>query len=191
MGDVKHVSEKNPNKRSYIFNLTLVDALRATMFGVLIAIVNDVLKMPIRMPGHTSIYWMGILILGKGLIKRHGCGIVMGTISGILAVALGIGKEGIFVFFKYFTPGLLLDVLAPLYLYKLEKPIVAAICGGLISLSKLVASIIIGLILNIPLLFLTLGLSYVAISHVIFGALGGVIASIGIKRLKTKLGNWD
>lgn len=175
----------------YMFNMNLTDVLRSTMFGALDAVANDILHMPLRMPGHTSVWWMGILLVGKGVIPKFGSGIIMGIVSGVLAVIFGLGKEGIFVFFKYFIPGLLIDIIAPLYRHKLESVVVGGICGALISLSKLAASMAVGIIVNIPLLFLTLGLGYVAICHVIYGAIGGVLAAIIIKRLKPRLSNWD
>jgi len=181
----------NSSGGKYMFNMNLTDMLRSTMLGALDAVANDILHMPLHMPGHTSIWWMGILIVGKGIIPKFGSGIIMGIVSGILAVIFGLGKEGIFVFLKYFIPGLLLDVLAPLYKHRLESVVVAGICGALISLSKLAASIAVGILIDIPLLFLTLGLGYVAISHVIYGAIGGVLAAIIIKRLKPRLSNWN
>lgn len=174
-----------------MFNMGLADVLRATMFGILTAVSTDILQAPLHMPGHTSIWWMGVLLLGKGLVRKNGSGIIMGIVSGILAVIFGLGKEGMFVFFKYFIPGMLLDFLAPLYMYKVESMAVGAICGALISLSKLAASIAVGMIINVPLLFLTLGLGYVAICHVLYGAIGGVLAAVIIKRLKPRLSNWE
>lgn len=175
----------------FMFKMRLADMLRATMFGILTAVSTDILHAPLHMPGHTSIWWMGVLLLGKGLVRKNGSGIVMGIVSGILAVILGMGKEGMFVFFKYFIPGMVLDFLAPLYMYKLESMAIGAVCGAFISLSKLAASIAVGMIIDIPLLFLTLGLGYVAICHVIYGTIGGVLATILIKRLKPRLSNWE
>lgn len=190
----KTISADNMNSSEqgqFMFKMRLSDILRATMFGILTAVSTDILQLPLHMPGHTSIWWMGVLLLGKGLVRKNGSGIIMGIVSGILAVILGLGKEGVFVFFKYFIPGMLLDFLAPLYMYKLESMALGAICGALISLSKLAASIAVGMIINIPLIFLTLGLGYVAICHVIYGAVGGVLAAIILKRLKPRLSNWE
>lgn len=189
---VKQVDKlKKSSQDRYMFNLGLTGMLRSTMFGALDAVANDILHMPLRMPGHTSIWWMGILLVGKGVIPEFGSGIIMGMVSGVLAVIFGLGKEGIFIFFKYFIPGLLIDILAPLYKQKLDSVLVGGVCGALMSLSKLAASITVGLIVDIPLLFLTLGLGYVAISHVLYGAIGGILAAIIFKRLKPRLNNWD
>jgi len=186
-------NEKKDKKdnEGLIFNLGLTDILRLTMFGTLVAIVNEITRLPLHMPGHTSIWWMGLLVLGRGLIPKKGAGIIMGIVSGVLAVFLGLGKEGVFVFFKYFTPGLVLDIIAPLFYNKLESPIIGTICGALASVTKMIVNLALGLALNLPMVFLTLGLGFTAVSHVIFGAIGGVLATLLIKRLKPRLLNWD
>ena len=192
LNDIKQADPKNsPEQEKYIFKIGLADVLRATMFGTIIAVTTDILRLPLHMPGHSSLYWMGILLIGKGLIKKFGSGITMGIVSGILAVIFGMGKEGVFVFFTYFIPGLLIDFLVPFFRYKLESIGVAAVCGALASLSKLAVNIILGIILNVPMLFLTLGLGYAAAAHAFYGIIGGVLASVIIKRLKPRLSNWD
>lgn len=175
----------------FLFRLGLADVMRLTMFGTLIALAKDIFRIPMHLPGHTSIYWMGILVLGKGLIPKFGAGTIMGIVSGMLAVMLGLGKEGVFVFFKYFVPGVFLDFLAVIFLNRLESIWVGAICGALISLSKMLVNLVLGLALNLPMVFLTLGLGFTSVTHTIFGAIGGGIAAILIKRLKPRLTNWD
>lgn len=175
----------------FIFKLGLADVLRLTMFGTLIAIANDILRMPLHLPGHTSIWWMGILVLGRGLIPKFGAGIIIGAVSGVLAGVLGLGGEGMLVFFKYFVPGLLLDFIAPVFINKLENPFVGIICGALTSLSKLAMNLALGVLLQLPMGFLAVGLGGTSLTHITFGAVGGLIASILIKRLKPRLANWE
>ena len=175
----------------FMFKLGLADVLRLTMFGTLISVARDITRLPLHLPGHTSIYWMGILVLGKGLIPKFGAGIVMGMVSGVLAVLLGEGKEGVLIFFRYFMPGLILDCLAPLFNYKLESLAVGAICGAVASLVKLAVNFAVGLLLKLPLALLALGLGITSLSHVLFGAVGGIIAALLIKRLKPRLTNWE
>ncbi|CQR70332.1 hypothetical protein SOV_38670 [Sporomusa ovata DSM 2662] len=175
----------------YIFKLSLADILRSTMFGTIIVLIKDITRLPLSLPGHSSIFWMGVLVLGKGLLPKFGSGIIMGIVSGILAVFLGLGKEGFFVFFKYFMPGLLIDFLAPMFYNKLDRPIVGIICGILTSLSKMAVNVALGIFLKLPLVFLTIGLGFTSVSHVVFGAAGGLIATIMIKRLKSRLSSWD
>ncbi|SFH10185.1 hypothetical protein SAMN05660649_03868 [Desulfotomaculum arcticum] len=182
---------KNPVD-SFIFNIGLADVIRLTMFGTLISVSRFVFQMPIGVPGHTSVYWMGLLMLGKGLIPKFGAGTIMGIVSGLLAIVFGLGKEGPLLAFKCIVPGVLLDILAILFLNKLESVWVGVIIGALISWSKLLASIALGVILDIPMVFLAMGFAYATLLHVVFGAAGGVLAAVLIKRLKPRLaGSWQ
>lgn len=183
--------KEGSNQQGLIFGLGLADVLRLTMFGTLIAIIKDITRLPLHLPGHSSIFWMGILVLGRGLIPKLGAGTIMGVVSGVLAVFLGLGKEGVFVFFKYLIPGVLLDIIAPVFFNRLESPVIGAICGALTSLVKMTVNLLLGLALNMPMVFLTLGMGFTSLSHVLFGAAGGIIASMLIKRLKPRLSNWN
>lgn len=172
---------------NFMMRMNLADVLRLSMFGTLIGVTNFLLKLPIGIPGHTSVYWMGLLVLGKGLFPKPGAGTIMGIVSGILGVVFGLGKEGPLLAFKFIVPGVLLDILALLFLYQLASVWVGGICGALISLSKLLASIVLGVILHVPMVFLTMGFGYASLLHVVFGAIGGILASILIKRLKPRM----
>lgn len=191
-GKENPAADLNTPADSFIFNIGLADVIRLTMFGTLISVSRFVSQMPIGIPGHTSVYWMGLLILGKGLIPKFGAGTIMGIVSGILAVVFGLGKEGPLLAFKCIVPGVLLDILAVLFLHRLESIWVAAIIGALISWSKLLASIVLGIILDIPMVFLALGFGYATLLHMVFGAAGGALAAMLIKRLKPRLaGSWQ
>jgi hypothetical protein len=98
---------------SFIFKIGLADVIRLTMFGTLISVSRFVFQMPIGVPGHTSVYWMGLLMLGKGLIPRFGAGTIMGIVSGILAIVFGLGKEGPLMAFKLIDGKVTLVEIAP------------------------------------------------------------------------------
>ena len=160
------------------------------MFGTLIGIARDIARLPLHIPGHTNIFWLGILLLGKGLTPKFGAGVIMGVVSGMLAVLLGGGKGWQCPpFFHYLILGLLLDFLAPLFNYKLEVPVIGAVCGVLVSLAEVAVNLALGLLLKLPLVFLTIGLGPTLLSHALFGAAGGAMASLLIKRLRPGLTN--
>jgi ABC-type thiamin/hydroxymethylpyrimidine transport system permease subunit len=187
----KNEEQERPVGESFIFKLGLADALRLTMFGVLIAVANDVLRMPLHLPGHTSLWWFGILVLGRGLIPKFGAGTIIGAVSGTLASVLGLAEGGPHAFFIYFIPGLLLDFIAPLFFNKLENPFVGILCGALTSLTKMAINMVIGALLHLPMGFMAVGLGIASISHTVFGAIGGLIAAGLIKRLRPRLTNWN
>lgn len=174
-------------EKSFLANMTLAEMLRATMIGTLIAVTNDVLHMPLHIPGHTSIWWMSILLVGKGTVKKFGSGMIMGIVSGVLAVFMGMGREGFLVFLEYFTPGLMLDLLMLFFHQKLDSVIFSGCIGAVISISKLAANLAVGMLMRAPMLFLTIGLGLTAIFHALFGLIGGILAAVILKRLGPRL----
>lgn len=189
--EVVTVDQDGKDRGKFLFRLGLADVLRLTMFGTLIAVILDITRLPLHLPGHTSIVWMGILVLGVGLIPKFGAGMIMGFVSGVLAVLLGMQDNGVLVFFWYFLPGLLLDLLNLFFGGRLENPVVGAICGMLASLAKLFTALATGLLLRLPIGFLAVGLGFVAVCHVMFGAAGGILAAFLTGRLKPRLTTWE
>lgn len=74
---------------------------------------------------------------------------------------------------------------------KINNPIVGGICGAFASLSKMAINIILGVLLKVPMIFLTLGIGVTAVSHVLYGMLGGILAAFIVRRLKPRLANWE
>lgn len=173
--------------KSFLARMSLGEMIRATMFGTLTAVANDVLHIPLHVPGHTSTWWMGILIVGKGINKKFGSGIIMGIISGMLAVFMGMGHEGFLAFFTYLIPGLMLDLLALLFRGKAHTVMLSGCIGAIMSVSKLAANLAIGMLIQAPMFFLTIGLGLTAVFHALFGLIGGVLAAIILKRLEPRL----
>lgn len=180
---------QRPHSNLFLFKLNLADALRLTMLGTLLIVVEKITRLPIHLPGHASI-WLGIMVLGKGLIPRFGAGIIMGLVAGMLAVLLGQGREGVFILGKFLLPGLLLDFLVLLLNSRLESPVTGAIYGALAGLVKMAVSFTVGMLLKLPMGFLALGLGFAFLSHAVFGAAGGAVASLLIRRMKPRSTNW-
>lgn len=149
------------------------DLVVLALFAALIALSKAVLRVPIHVPGHTGITWMAILLVGRALVRRRWAGTMLGLVSGIIAVALVGGREGLLLWVKYLTPGMVMDLAAFLSAERLGNPIVGAIAGAVANTAKLVTSLIVSLALGIPTGYIALGLGLSATTHVVFGALGG------------------
>ena len=59
----------------------------------------------------------------------------------------------------------------------------AAVVGAALHLGKLAALTLAGLILRVPVALLLLGLGWSATTHVLFGALGGVLGALALRRV--------
>jgi hypothetical protein len=127
---------------------------------------------------------MALLLIGVGLVRRPGAGTLIGFISGILAIALLPGREGLLVGLKYFAPGVVMDVVWTASGGRLDRVGVAILAGAAANVAKLTTSYVIGLLAGIPHGYLALGLGLAATTHVFFGALGGWVGCITLRRLQ-------
>jgi hypothetical protein len=62
-----------------------------SLLGALVFILRTALRMPLRIPGHTGIFWVVPVILGVGIVRKLGAGSYVGLISGLLASFFGFG----------------------------------------------------------------------------------------------------
>jgi len=172
----------------------VTDARRTSGFAlrelVLLALVAGLLvlskglfRISIHVPGHTGIFWMALLVIAKGIVRRNGAGTLVGLVSGMLAVMLVPGQEGIFTWVKYVAPGVALDVLGVLLPGGFSRPVQAAVLGALGNLAKLAAGYLLAVALGLPSGFIALGLGIAAVSHAAFGAAGGALGALMLQRL--------
>lgn len=141
-------------------------------------------NLPLRLPGHSGIFWMAYLVVGRGLVRRRGAGTMLGLVSGLLAVLTVGGREGLLVWAKYFAPGVVMDLGAAIGRERLDSAVLATLVGAVGNAAKLTASLIVSLILGIPAGYLAVGLGLAAISHVVFGAIGGWLGALVLRRLR-------
>jgi hypothetical protein len=172
---------------------SLRDALVLALLGALIVAAKMAIRLPIKVPGHSTIFWMFFLVLGKGLVPRMGSGAIMGLFSGILAALTGMGKQGVFVIVKFVVPGLALDLLSlPLFVILppkrlLAKPWVGALLGALVNLTKLASNVGLGVLLDMPLERMEALVGLAIAAHIAFGGLGGLVASLALRRVQRLL----
>ena len=164
--------------------LTLRDRVVIALVSTLIIVAKFYLRLPLHTPGHTGFFWMALLIVGIGVIKRPGAGTLIGLLTGVLATIFLPSQQGILVFVKYFTPGVVADVLWMVFRGGFDRYAIAVVVGASANAAKLLASYLLGMLLGIPAGYLALGVGLAATTHVVFGALGGLIGAYILQRLE-------
>ena len=152
--------------------LSRFEQIFLTFMATFIVVSKELFDLPVHVPGHSGIYWMFFLVVGKSLVEKSSAGTFMGLISGLLSVLFSLGKFGPFNFLKYLLPGMVLDIL---FFLKLRRGWEGALAGAVSNLSKLGVNLIVGSTLGIPLNFLMIGIIPSISTSVIFGALGGAL----------------
>lgn len=154
------------------------------LLAALIVVTKMVLRLPIRVPGHSGVLWMAALVIGRGLVRRPWAGTLLGFVSGVLAVVFVGGSEGPLLWVKYLAPGMVLDLIDVLVPIGLHDRFVGTLAGALANCAKLLSATVVALLMGLNAGFLVIGLGASAILHAFFGALGGWLGSYLLTRLE-------
>lgn len=161
------------------FQLILLAILSA-----LVVVAKIALRLPLRLPGHSGIFWLAIVIVAAGIVPRRGAASLVGLTSGILAAFLGLGDFGALnTFLSYAIVGVGAD-LALLLLGSPEKMLPAVLAAMIGHLGKFLVKWVFGLITGAPIGFVTLGLAYAAGGYLLWGGLGGLLGALTLKALR-------
>lgn len=170
-------------RHSFAGGFALRELVSLALVAALIVLSKGLFRISIHVPGHSGVLWMALLVVARGIVRKPWAGTVVGVLSGILAVFLVPGSEGIFTWIKYAAPGLMLDGLALILPSAFASPISAALIGAFANIAKLAAGYVLALLLGLPATFIALGLGVSSVSHAAFGALGGLLGALVLARL--------
>jgi len=159
------------------------ELVEIALIAALIVLTKTITRVPLGIPGHSSVLWMAFLVMAKALVPRPISGTVTGVVSGLLALAIWPGTLGLLAWVKYLVPGMVLDVVTPLVGGRLDKTAPAVVVATLASLGKLSAGATVAIMLGLPAGVIAFGLGASSITHAVFGAMGGLLAALVLKRL--------
>jgi hypothetical protein len=155
-----------------------------TLFAGLVVVAKIALRLPVQIPGHSGLFWMAIVIVAAGVVRKRGAASLVGVTSGILAAFLGMGDFGALNTFLSYT---MVGVATDLALWLLRTPenlVVAALAGILGHLGKFLVKWILGIVSGAPLGFIALGLAWSMVNYIAWGALGGLLGALTLKALR-------
>ena len=172
-----------PTRSNVMWGLSLRSRVIIALVAALIVSAKFFFRVPLHVPGHSGFFWMALLLIGVAIVGKPPAGTLIGLISGVLATFVISGSQGMFVGIKYLVPGIVVDLLFVLLGGALDRYPVAMVVGAAANASKLAAAYLFGLVAGAPAGYLALGLGAASVSHIVFGALGGLIAAYVINRL--------
>ena len=154
------------------------------LFSSLVVVSKIVLHLPVRLPGHSGVFWMAILIVARGLVPKPGALSLVGLTSGLLAAFMGLGDIGpIYTFFSYLASGVGVDLLA-WFLGGVDNLVVAGLVGIVGNVAKMLVKLAVAALMQIPAGFVAMGLLFSFITNTAAGALGGVLGWLILRALK-------
>jgi ABC-type thiamin/hydroxymethylpyrimidine transport system permease subunit len=155
------------------------------LFAALIVVAKIALKTPLQLPGHTGLFWMAIIVVAAGVVRKPGAASLVGLTSGILAAFLGLGDFGALeTLLSYTMVGVCTDLALLLLGNNLDSLVVCMLVGVMGHLGKFLVKWALGVVTGAPLGFIALGLARSLVSYIIFGALGGLLGGLTLKALR-------
>ncbi len=164
--------------------LSTFELLLLAMLASLVVVANLALRFPIRMPGHSGIVWMAVLVTARGVVPKRGAAMITATFSGIAAAFLGIGDKGpLDTLLSYTAAGLGVDIVMGL-VTEPDRALVYALAGAAGNLAKLGMKVLLELWIGIPTGFVLIGRLYPAVTHLVFGLAGGYLGFLVLRALR-------
>lgn len=155
-----------------------------SLMAALVYVFKIFLRTPIKLPGHTVIFWVIPFIIGIGLTRKFGSGTYIGVLSGLLIGFVGMADTGPFKVFEYTAMGLTMDILALAFKGHLTNPLVGFILGAFGSFDKMLVNYSITRALSVNANILLVGIGVTGASHLIFGGAGGIVSGIILNRIR-------
>jgi len=163
---------------------SLFELILLTLFSTLVVVMKIALRLPLKLPGHSGIFWLAVFVVATGVVPKRGAASVVGVASGILAAFLGLGDFGALnTFLSYAAVGVGCE-LALWLVRDPEKFVPAALIGTFGHIGKFLVKWILGLITGAPIGIVALGMAYSLLSYIFFGALGGILGCLTLKALR-------
>ena len=96
-------------RRTYFSTFEL---LLLALFAALVVVGNVALRLPVKLPGHSGLVWMALLVTARGVVPKLGAASTVGLLSGLLAAFIGVGdKGGLDTLLSYTAAGAAVDVI--------------------------------------------------------------------------------
>ncbi len=154
------------------------------LFSSLVVVGKITLHLPLRIPGHSGVFWMAILVVASGLVPKRGALSLVGLTSGLLAAFMGLGDLGpIYTFFSYLASGVVVDLIA-LFLGGMDSVVTASLAGAAGNVAKMLVKVAMAALLQIPAGFIVLGLLFSFLTNAGAGLLGGSLGWLILRALR-------
>lgn len=175
-------SHQNPISSALPISRTLLEIAVLSLIGLAAIALRTRLRIPLNIPGHHGLEVMAILLIGRQWSKMTLAGSVSTLAASFLLLTAWAGIKDPFLPLIYILMGATIDLFYRLLGDRSNALPALALVGGLsyalIPLSRLLIQLTTGFPYES---FLKTGYLYPIASHLIFGALGGLLAGLVMK----------
>ncbi len=152
--------------------------------GILAVALHAYLRLPVNIPGHKGLIWIGLLMVGRLLSQRRWAATATSASAAATSLLPIMGFKDPLDTVVLLISGIVLD-----FGYRLSPRLVVsiwgvALLGALAHAVKPIAKVLASAASGFPYPSLISGLAYPLALHALFGAVGAILAVISIRLLR-------
>lgn len=163
---------------------TLREALLLSFCATLIILTRAGLRLHLHMPGHVMFFTMFFYLLARGCVPKIGAVTLVGLITSLASVLLGMGKGGPVVLVKFLLPALVVEVAGAIFPAFVTNMLACALVGMLAAMVRSGASTLVDLLVGMEEEVLLGKALFAAVMNGVWGGLGSLTVPAIVKRLR-------
>jgi len=163
---------------------TLREALVLGFCATFIVLTRAALRLHLSLPGHSMFFLLFFLLMARGCVPKIGSATLVGVISGLVCLMLGMAKMGPLILANFVLPALAVDVAGAIYPRMVSSHVACLLVGILAAASKSVSAIGIDFLMGMEEEVILQHVVITTTSGAIFGALGASLVPPVVKRLQ-------
>lgn len=172
------------NNRPFLWNFTLREAMLLGFCATFIVLTRAALRLHFSLPGHSMFFLMFFLLMSRAAVPKPGSSTLVGLISGLVCMLLGMTKMGPLIIANFILPAIIVDGACALFPAALNRWSACLAIGLLASVSKNFSAIGLDLLLGMEREIILQHVLVTTAGSALFGGAGSLLAPPVIKRLR-------
>jgi hypothetical protein len=175
----------NVTERIYLWRrFTLREAVLLSFCATFIVLTRAGLRLHLHLPGHVMFFTMFFLLLARGCVPKLGSATLVGLITSLASVLLGMGVGGPVVLIKFLLPALVVELAGFLFPAFVTSMLACAAVGVLASVLRAATGTGVDLLIGMDEEIVVSKAVIAAAMNGLWGGLGALAVPSIIRRLR-------
>ncbi|BBO92767.1 hypothetical protein [Desulfosarcina ovata] len=164
--------------------LSLKDALFLGFCAVFILSAKAVLRLHLKIPGHSMFFTLFFLLIARGCVQHRLAASTSALLAGVMAVILGMGKGGPLILVKFLIPGLVVDLMAGMIPGLFNSVSLCLITAAAAAATRFLSDCLVDYLAGMDMDILLQHAMIKSAGNVLFGTAGGMLVPAVIRKLR-------
>ncbi len=166
------------------WRFTLREALLLSFCAVFIVLTRAALRLHFSLPGHSMFFLVFFLLMARGCVPKLGAATLVGILSGLVCMLLGMAKMGPLILANFVLPAVIVDLCCLLYPRVVTSYLACLLVGAIASAGKGASGIGIDYLMGMETGMVVRHVLIATAWSVVFGVLGASLVPPVVRRLQ-------